>query len=66
MEGIKGEGEMKSVKTLIKQLEKIKKQLSDSRDALEELKSEIEMFLETKDEEIYELQNVIDSLSRFV
>jgi len=49
-----------------KQLEKIVKQLESSRDELRELKDTIEMYLEDKDEDISELKNVIDSLSKYV
>jgi DNA repair ATPase RecN len=49
-----------------KQLEKIVKQLESSRDELRELKDTIEIYLEDKDEDISELKNVIDSLSKYV
>jgi hypothetical protein len=51
-------------KMLIKRLERVKQVLVESRDELIELESEIGSRLNTKEQEIDDLQSVIDSLSQ--
>ena len=57
---------MKSIKSLINRLEKIKVDLAENRDKLRELQEEIEMYLEDKYDDIQNLESTIDSLSRYV
>lgn len=51
-------------KALIKRLEKVKENIVKSRDELVELESEIGRRLDNREQEIYDLQAVIDSLSQ--
>ena len=55
-----------TTKTLIKRLQKVQARLAADRDELRDLKTEVKMLLEDKDEDIEALERVIDSLSRYV
>jgi len=53
-------------KSLIDRLDLAREELSNLRDRLKDIQDEVEILLEDKDDDIDNLQNVIDSLSRYV
>lgn len=57
---------IRGVKDARRRLSFIIKRLEKDRDDLRDLQSEIETYLEDKDEDIENLERVLDSLSRYV
>ena len=55
-----------NTKAIIKQVTKIKNRLAKDRDDLRAIQSEVEELLDGKEDNLYDLESIIDDLSKFV